>query len=426
MCDGLASLYPREVQQFKIIERISIPGFPPELVPNLKGITDLRQFYGPRLLDELVVSQDGVMDRLAFVDKLKPHGLCDMMVLASDYYCKSSISDLAETTAAVVLNIAHSFLEFVGEIDNVRRFDLDDGHLHICYNYDANTVDRESGMNEKRFHLHLNYWSGEELGQYEPCLFRNLPSVSWQHRLLDPIAFLGEQIAYDVLKTRLTGFCLLPPDRERDLRLGLPAGFKIRFDDWSILQDPNLVQVLRLMHDCLDNTYSQLARAFTGTDDPPQAWQRHPLLPPAEIMRHVQEIEYLSENSRQGLAFLANTLRDISPKVMAFLRKRRWARVRHLTIAGLFYSLGLYSPESNRIGRPILDCRPVYLVMQPKLFADMGGAGVTYMKNVPVIRILRGDGVLTPEQIVRRREFQAAFMVYVHELLRSDSQVRWL
>jgi len=156
MRDTFAPLYPREAQQFRVIERISIPGFPANLIPDVADITNLRQFYGDRLLCECAVSHNNTTDRLAFVNKLNPHGLYDMMILASDDPPKSSIADLTEFTVTVLLDIAHGVLEFIGDADNIRRFELHDGRFHFCYNYDRDTIDRESGMAEKRFHLHLN------------------------------------------------------------------------------------------------------------------------------------------------------------------------------------------------------------------------------------------------------------------------------
>lgn len=425
MNDKYALLYPTQSYRFKVVERLSIPGFPSELIPNLEGVTELKEFYGDRLLDEFIVSDGEKRDSLAFINKLNPHGLFDMMILASDHYTKSSISDLSETTGQVLLNITKGFLEFIGDKENIARFNLHDGRFHFCYNYDRDTVDRESGMAEKRFHLHLNYWTGGQLEGLPIKEFGKLTSLNWRRRLIDPGTYLGAQIAYDILGGTVAGVPLLPPDHDRDLRLGLPAGLKIQFDDWSILSDSILVKVFRELHNQLFNTYSLLSIAFCGTDSPPKAWQRNNLLPKNEVLKNIDSIAGLSETSKQGLSLLANTFRDLSPQVMEFLKRRKGARVRHLIMGGLNYSLGLYSPSINTIKSPLKNSGPVYLVVQTKLFADMGGAGISYMGDIPVVRILRGDGTFKPEHILVRREFQNSFVEFISQQLRSLQGISW-
>jgi hypothetical protein len=347
-----------------------------------------------------------------------------MMVLAADEVPKSSVVDLSARTIQVLQMLGYWFLEFIGDAEIIRRFHLDNGCFHFCFNYDRDTIDRESGMTEKRFHLHLNYWSGEEVDQSSPVCFGTLSSLAWRRRLLDPIAFLGASIAYDLLGGQVVGVPLLPLDHDRDLQLGLPAGIKIRFDNWSILTGWRLTDIIRTLHIQFYEGWRRISRALTGTDTPPGAWYRHRLLPLAEIIQNIHMIPGLSEMSQAGLVVLANTLRDIPQRLMEFLKQRQWLRVRHLSMGGLNYSLGLYSQARNRVGEPLINSGPVYLVVQFKLFADIGGAGISYMGDVPVVRISRGEGFFfTAEDIQRRTAFQQAFIDFSGDHLQKLSGV---
>jgi hypothetical protein len=422
MRDRLAALYPPEFQDYPIIERVSVPGFPGMHAPHFPAFKDPWPMYGDRLLYEFIVSDGAGGDRLVLVNKLYPHGLHDMMVLSLDDPPKPSIAGLGVPATAVVLGLAERFLEYVGDPEVIKRFHLDEGCFHFCYNYDPDTLDRESGMADKRFHLHLNYWS-REIDKLSPRPFGSLSNLSWRRRLIDPITSLGEQIAYDLLSGAIGDIPLLPPNPKRDLCLGLPPGLKIRFDGWSVLRDPVTVETLRNLHTELSSAHALIVRAFTNDDRPPGRWRRHSLLPASTIRSNVAAISGLSEASKQGLVVLAEALQDVSSLAMEAFRNKKWLRIQHLAMAGLNYSLGLYAQQTNRIGDPLLKNGPVYLVVQTKLFADIGGAGIPYMKALPIVRIQRGDGVFNSRQIRNRDDFQAGFVAYADAWLSGRPEV---
>ncbi|HEY4411156.1 MAG TPA: hypothetical protein VGO87_14855 [Acidimicrobiia bacterium] len=85
-------------------------------------------------------------------------------------------------------------------------------------------------------------------------------------------------VCFDRLGGRATGWPLLEPDPQRDLRRRLPAGLKLALPDGQSLGDPGFPELLRALHHGLLGTYATIRSAFSDRDDPPA-----PL--PAELPR---------------------------------------------------------------------------------------------------------------------------------------------
>lgn len=425
MVNILDKLYPDEASDFKVIENIPIREFQLEKNAKKVSIDNVDEFYGERLLKKFAVKDGDIIDKLAFINKLNPHSLYDMMILAADELPKSSISDLARSTAKTLLEIAYNFLQFIANEDNIRKYKLDNGRFHFCYNYDRDTIDRESGMAEKRFHLHLNYWTQDEHIPEKIIKVADINKLSWRRRLLDPISFLGPQIAYDVLGGEVAGIKLLEPDNKRDANLGLPVGLKIKFDNWSVLNEEFLINILRELHSKIFDTYDLLSIAFTGEKNTAKKWERNRLLDSEQIISNIQNIDWLSNESREGLIILAKSLKNIKPNTMNYLKKHKDYRVRHLSMGGLNYSLGLFCPGTNSSRGALVDQGPVYLVFQTKMFADLGGAGISYMGNIPIVRINRGIGVFSEDEVLMRNDFHAQFISFCTNKLKNDLSLIW-
>jgi hypothetical protein len=418
--DVFAPLYPTEAKQFRVVRELRAKGLPRKDVPPTRGDLDLATFYGEKILGRFDVLDGERREALAYVDKLFPHSRYDLMVLAADDPPKTSVADLAPRTLDLILHTAHEFIRFVSRKDVIERFRLGGGRAHLCFNY-SDTLDRENGQSyDKRFHLHLNYWPGFDLEGMTTMRYRDVEGLVERRRLLDPIAFLGPSIAYDFFGGEVEGLRLLPPDDARDLSLGLPAGLKLRLPDWDALRERRFARATRALHIGLQHVYSRLSEAFTGADVLPAPWTRHRLLPRRRIAENVDRLEWSSSRSRAGILILADILRNVSPAVIARLRTAADSRIRHLTLAGLDYSMSIYAQEANTLASPLSEGRPVYMVVQTRLFSDSGTAGVPAMDRIPAVRVKRGSGTFSPSEIVDRGAFHRALL----RVLRLNAELR--
>lgn len=409
MTSSLASLYPREAHELPTVVSMPIGRLPSTIKPGGRNLSTPREFYGPAILREIQVG-DG--DRLAFVEKAFPHSLYDLMILASDDEIRCSVTDLARDTKRLIFGLSAQFVDYLSDPDVVDRYGLARGHLNLAFNHDRYTADRENSMCcDKRFHLHLNYWSERELSALRPVSWGEIPDRGLRQRLLDPIAYLSEHVLWDRLGGQLPNFPMMPVDPERDRRLGLPAGPKVRFSDWGFLRDGGLVDTLDALHHAADAAYRELYKAVTGEDHQPLVWERPTLLPIPQRLANLERIAWLSAPSLAGLRTLAQSLRDVTADDMQRFRESANEATARLSLAGLDYAITLFAQQRNTVSVPLAETGPVYLVMHCKLFGDIGGAGLPSVDRIPVVRLDRAQGsLLTDEQIESRRQFRNEFL----------------
>lgn len=144
-------------------------------------------------------------------------------------------------------------------------------------------------------------------------------------------------------------------------------------------------------------------------------WKRHKLNEREVIIERIKAIKELSEQSKNDLILLAQMLQYIPADVMEYLKKRKNLRITTLSVNGLNYSLGLFSRYINSIQNPLKNHNEIYLVVQPKMFSSIGGAGLPYIYNRPVIKLNRNSFPYSGEQIRLREKFQKLFISYIDE-----------
>lgn len=421
--------YLEYYKNFKYLDTIITPGFKPEpkfFDPNASSV---KNFYGHRLLQEFEVEFPEQKDKLAYVDKLFPHSFLDTMVLAADENPKSSFFSLGKQTNTLLLEMIHNFLEFVSDKDNIKKFNLENGHVHFCYNYDPDTKDRESGMSyEDRFHLHMNYWSGRELALVNEQKFSDLKNLSYKKRLIDPGTYLGERIIYQKLQGEILGVKLVEPDIDKQCEIGLPAGIKVRFSGWSFLKEDLMRDVMRELHRVLENTYKEITNIFLEEKNELNTlpWQRRRLRNREEIIEGISSISWADNCLKNDLIIFAKTLRDLEDHHFEYFKSHETHRIRHMSLGGLNYSLGLYSQGKNSHNLPIIEQGPIYIVAQTKLFADIGGAGLPYLSDIPVVRISRKSGTFNEFEVKRRKQFHEDFICFNNTKLSEYKEVKFL
>ncbi len=411
--DCFNNLYSQGYLKSKIVECLPILGYAKGELGNLNGYA------------QLTVKDGAISDNFVFVNKLIPHSQYDLMIMANDSPAKVSILDLSKKSCSMLMGSAYQFLVFLGLSEIMQLYSLNNDRFQLCYNYNRDTIDRESGMVIKKYHLHLNFWTDSELGRLDVNELGDIKNISTRRRFLDPITALAEQICYDRLGKKINGISILPPDSERDLLLGLPAGLKLKFENWQMLNNPALVEILRNIHNSLFDIYALIQTSFLGNCEINDAWKRSPLLPLGQIILNINSISWLSDKSKKGLTLLAGCLKNLNPQTMQYFKNNKWARIRHLSMGGLNYSLGMYSQAQNKPERPIINSSPVYLVAQVKLFSDMGGAGVCYMDKIPMVKLSRQADVFSHREAQLRAEFQKEFIKYFATTVQDSENNYW-
>lgn len=408
VADRFGPLYPASAMTLPVIPSLPMPRFaaPPPDVRNLSP--HYRDHYGTNILREYPAGRSG--DRLAFIDKAFPHSVYDMMLLATvgdDRVIASSVSDVPEAMLTALLRFCRQFVGYVDASSTRRRFDLDGAQLMIGTNHDPYTVDRDNGQWwDKRMHWHLNCWPAAAYRDASIVPLGEVDDLNRRRALVDPIAHLAAQVMRDASRTQpLPAGCHLAGDADLSAAGG-PVGFKIALPDWDFLLDTACARLLVQLHEMATGAYAQLRECFTGSPAASPPWTRPGLLPPGQVAANLNNLTWLSEPGRQGLVMLRALLRDITAHEMALLRTNMDLANRCLTLAGLDYHLGFWSPARLGSSR---ECPPVYLVMQFKLLSAIGSSPAIGGSVASILDRFRGP-IMSAQQTRLRRQFQDGFL----------------
>lgn len=413
--DTFAALYPDGVEAMPVAwKRMRIPGLPPAfaLQPDERSHPDPSVSYRRRTIQTLTAGGE----RLVLVDKASPHARHDLMVSGVAVPPMPGPDDVPHALGETLWRTALAFVRFVSDPKVQREYGLDGGRLHLALNCDPNTLDRESCQANKEFHLHLLYWTAAELAPLDrPERLGDFADACLRRQALDPLAFLGARLIAEALADLdlvLPGASLLPDDPAAVIAGHRPLGCLMTLPGWAVLEDAAFEPLIRRIDRRLAAVAADLLAAFTGRRDAPRPWQRHVLLPRAEIRRNLDRLTWSAE-VRAGLQELAARLHDLPPRLAERLRAAAPARRKHqMALNQPVYSLNLYAPAVNTPEAPVLDAGPVWLILQTKLFSGIGGAGLLSLGAIPSVRILRGEGSFSEDDWYGRARFQAAFAAF--------------
>lgn len=367
-------------------------------------------------------------DTLALVDKAAPHAGYDLMLSEVSDRSKSTPDAVLPETGRALWRTASEFVRFVSDRATQERYSLDAGRLALAFNCDPYTSDRESVQAAKQYHLHLIYWRAAELAAIaapEPAGATRDPRL--RRQLLDPLSFLGGPL----IEQALTGLDLtslgarILPQSNAAIAVGArPPGCLIELPCWAILATPDFEVLIRSIHRRLSAMSGVLYQAFVGRTEPPPPWRRHPLRADAERRTAVQALG-LPRDVSQGLTALGQALRDLPPPLAERLRHGSPAWRQHcMTLNQPCYGLTLYSPSVNTMTAPVMDHRPIHLLLTAKLFSGIGCAGLLPLGRVPSVRILRGQGRYSEQEWRDRATFQRAFAVQLSRALSREPEWR--
>jgi hypothetical protein len=370
-------------------------------------------------------------EQLALIDKVSPHALYDLMLTEvsppeAGRAPKADAGSVDPITGRILWQSAANFHRFTTMPEIRRAFELDNGWLQLALNCDP-TTDRESVQALKSFHLHLIYWRAPELRplrQAERFADQRDPYLSRQ--CLDPISFLTPLLLEDCLADldlEPSGASWLPADAEASCTGCRPLGSLLLLPSWDGLATPAFERLIRALHQRLLETAERLLYAFTGMTRAPAPWHRHRLLPMRQIAANLEPLGLRAE-VREALLELAQRLRNLSPPLGAFLRRRSATQRMHcMTLRQPCYSLSLSAMDAR--GRATTGAQgPLILSIQPKLFSGIGGAGLVSLPGLPSVRVLRAHGQYSESDWMRRAAFQQRFAAYNTQSLIASPQGR--
>ena len=408
--DRLADLYPEGALALPVIPRLPVPRMP-SLPKETRNRVGYRDYYHPNILAESLV--DGTDEILAAVDKAFPHSRFDFMVLVGNDDIRSSVRSVQSATVREILRTCAEFISFISEPESIRRFGLDGAVAMLGTNFDAVTNDRDNGQWwDKRMHWHLNCWPGSDLAGIVSVPLSEVDDLVLRRSLIDPVVFL----ASDLLRTAFrSGFplpdeCVVEPtDLERDRRLGLPAGLKIRLPGWSFLDSDACVRTLVRVHEACQSVYDDLRMAFTGTAVALEPWYRPKLLDQGTVAANLESMAWIGHDERDRLIRIRRALRNVDESEMHALQKDLKTATSRLALAGLDYNMAFFAPQQNTFHTSLVESEAVYLCLQAKLFSRIGSSPA--IGGAVAANLDRSSGrLMTEDELRMRREFQREFL----------------
>lgn len=388
-----------------------------------------------RTLAEIPVDND----TLLLVDKIAPHSVTDLMLVAATQTPQSTFADISEGMATKALQTIRAFVLYATSEETRKQFHMDKHFLRVVLNTDADTQDRYSLQSEKQFHPQLICYPPleDELIRVHELDFSRPDALLAESQ--DPLAILSGHLLDDLVFSDDAPFGhplynelfeVVPFHPDSLLKKSLPLAYVLKLrNSWEALQDPRMGVAMKQLHNSLSQSYRLVRQWFTGEGEiHPIPWQRPFLLPKAEIASRIEHDQaMLSEDSIHGLTLLSQTLQNVSPKAMKyFLRNNQHLKVglaeQTITLANTAYSLTWFSPGNLKDSRSDTGWADTYMAIQPMFMRPIGAGGAGYDPDGRMFRVTRLGNTAIPlhqTEIETRKAFQGGF---INHLLDSEQQ----
>lgn len=399
-------LYPELLLKLNIVESFEIPSLKKEQLINYQESMYINNF--PGLLWEYPIGNE----RIAITNKRKPHAYFDLMIMESNLNNKASIIDLEIESAKNILEKSYKYVEFISKLENINKFNLEHGHLHLVYNFN-HLPDRSSAMSIGKFHLHMNYWTGKQLSQLK---IDKLAKSTKQIDLVDATILLaGEIIDYEMDFSNFKFIEKINFSIEDMLNNSNPLGLELRLKQgWKTVKSVEFIKLLRYIHNRLMSLDLKYYSLFTGESSYPEKWTRGYLLNPEDFYKKLS-IMKLPNRIEGKLKKFYSILRDVSPDHIKKMRKKEKLLNKYIIISALNYSISIYSTERNKSKKPIINSDDVRVLIQVKKFSPSGGAGQTFLPGLAsLINIEREKSFMSKEDLKKREEFQNMYLEYIN------------
>lgn len=365
-----------------------------------------------------IVFNIGEHEQLALMDKKNTHSLYDMMLIQVGEYSKASIQELTEKELEFTFEVASLFFKFVNEKQIYNFYGFNNGIPRVSYSFDPWTTDREGLQPIKRFHLHMYVMSPEDCDYIRNKKHRyvNIVNAYERRRLVDPVTFISNQILFDIhqhLVKLPAEFHMEFLKPEEYITTGIPLGLNIKIRE---INKTKLSRYLLNLHKTMIYVSECLYKAFTGGKSIAPSGTRYTLLNYNQILNNLKQIEWLSKTSLCGLSEIANTLRSVPDRLLKNInRYSKWS-THHIVSNGLAYAFSLQ--QDNTIGNKKNNL--LNLNISPRMFSDLGGAGLFGCNGASAIMLNRGIGKYTKFQMSQRWKYQREFQLYIQNNLNEN------
>ncbi|MDK8182742.1 hypothetical protein [Paenibacillus sp. UMB4589-SE434] len=356
----------------------------------------------------LVLKLDDI-NSITLMDKKSAHSLLEMMIIQTGQLPRASITDISDKEYRAWIDMVCNFFDFVGQDSIIKKYSLRGSLPRIAFNIDPWTDDRDGLQPVKRFHTHLYVLEQEVIKTMieTKTSYKEIDSNFQKRRLLDPFSFLGAL----VLKDMIQSFIDLPPDvrvvdpdPEETVRKGYPVGLNLIVKNGvETLRQKEGIELLYNLNKQIKQRSKEILEKFVGTGEPSPTGTRHKLLPLEVRLDNISRISWLSEHTRMMMADALHGLKDASEQLLR-ARKRHQELSSYMTTSnGIAYTLSMF-PE-NRINYKSVTA--LWINICPRLFSDVGGAGLFGCCLVNSVMIQRGEGIFNEKQMQKRWNFQA-------------------
>ena len=388
------------------IYHLSIPGINKELFNHPLYLNKCRKINFNGVINEREIITEKGTDYISLAPKFKPHSDYEMMLQSTDSIVKSPITSLTDEAVSHIFTTGQEFIKFLSEKEVIEKYGLNGGYPYLVFNYDEYTTDRHSGMSKKPFHLHLNSWKKDTIGNIERI---NVDEVSpfYYESVVDPIFDLTQTLAKDALDCdELKDFIEPVKPTCGNQEIYYSSVYRIK-KGWEFLSDEQFSFMLKTVHRKLEERYKEILRCFCGTDEIPKLYTRHLLLPRNEIINNIVSSE-MQDTTKEVLIKLIDRVRSITPEQFQEISKNTDYRDTIIPMRWLAYSMGFFSNTYIDEKSPICE-QNLYMNCTPRLFTKIGGASIMNFPEHSLVKIDRGEGDISKEEFERRAEFHQDF-----------------
>lgn len=302
----------------------------------------------------------------------------------------------------------YKYVEFISDSKKISEFNLQNGHLHIVYNFN-HLPDRSSAMSVDKFHLHLNYWTGQQL---KNLMVEKVGGTIDLIDLIDPTVLLASDIMDYELDFKEFNFVNKINFSIDSLLINrAPIGIELKLKNgWETIKTIEFIHLLKYIHEKLMDLDMKYYSLFTGANSYPKKWERAGLVEPKEFNENLKLMDIPIALQKKLKIFHA-TLKNVTPQFVDRLRKKPKLLNKHIIISALNYSISIYSNNRNKSNEPIINSDDVRLLIQVKKFSPSGGAGQTFIPGLAsLVNIDREKTFMTNEEISTRETFQNMYL----------------
>lgn len=389
------------------IYHLNIPGIDKEMFSENFYDNKCEKINFNGVIKEQKIESINNTDYISLAPKYKPHSDFEMMLQSTDSILKSPITSLSDEAIKYIFEIGYEYIKFLSDKEVIEKYNLEKGYPYLVFNYDEFTTDRHSGMSKKPFHLHLNSWKSETIKNITE-IDRNKESVFYCQSVVDPIFDISQLLVRDALKSEeINKYLEEIPVFCGEQEIGYSGVYRIK-GGWKTLYSDDFPQLLKMIHNKLEDRYVKILKIFTNKDNIPELYTRHLLLDKDIIINNIINSN-LTDNTKCALNLLINKVQSITPEQFREISKNTDLRDSLIPLRWLAYSMGFFSNNYIEKNNKLIN-NDLYMNITPRLFTKIGGASIMNFPEYSLVKIDRGIGNINQESFNERLEFQKDFV----------------